>query len=272
MMSIYWQLTINSNKMLKLKNYWRATSPTIKKMSLWLKSTIGALALSAYATSEVKVGFYLLIAGAIIDGVLQLLPPDQDAASADKSTVKGAAVVALVIMASIFTLSSCRVIKPEVNRTKTDSTITTYKQVEIKVPGAKVFAGLNLDSLYHAALMAKDQRSEDSILWLNMELKYKQDSIAALKANKPIPAKPVNIPSPPQIQYVTDPQSKAQLAYWIDAYGKFQISCESRDRIIHALQAEITKLTQDKWNEIAMAVLATLLVISLIINFINRKS
>lgn len=270
--------------MLKLKNYWRATSPKIKKMSLWLKSTIGALALSAYATSEVKTGFYLLIAGAIIDGVLQLLPPDQDATKANKSAIKGAAVVALVIMASMFALSSCRVIKPEIDHTKTDSTITTYKQVDIKLPGAKVFAGLNMDSLYHAALMAKDQRSEDSILRLNMELKYKQDSIAALKANKPIPAKPVYIPSPPQKQYVTDPQTKAQLSYWIDAFGKFQITCESKDQTIHSLQAQVTKLTKEvttqkllvdktpAWNWIAMAVLATLLVISLIINFINRKS
>lgn len=281
--------------MIKLKNYWRATSPKIKKLSLWLKSTIGALALSAYATSEVKTGFYLLIAGAIIDGVLQLLPPDDSIGGYQPNTCVNTPapnggsgvpnkILTVIALLGLLLIGSCRVIKPEVDHTKTDSTITSYKQFDIKVPGAKVFAGLNMDSLYHAALMARDQRSEDSILRLNMELKYKQDSINALKANKPIPVKPVYIPSPPKKQYVTDPQTKAQLSYWIDAYGKFQISCESKDQTIKTLQAQVTKLTKDVttqkllvdktpvWNWIAIAVLATLLAISLLINFINRKS
>jgi hypothetical protein len=268
--------------MLKLKYYWSQTSPKIKKMSLWLKSTIGALALSAYVTSDPKLAVYLLVAGAIVDGLLQLLPPDQDAAKDCKCTGKGAAV--LILFASMLAISSCSIIKPEVDHSKTDTTTISYKQVAIKVAGAKVFAGLNMDSLYHAALMAKDQRSEDSISRINLELKYKQDSIAALKANKPVPPKPNYIPSPPQKQYVTDPKTKAQLTYWIDAYGKFQITCESKDQTIQTLQAQVTKLTKDKttttviqketptWNWIAMAVLATLLVICVIIIAVNRKS
>lgn len=269
--------------MIKLKNYWRESSPTIKKLSLWLKSTIGVLALSAYAQSEVRVGFCLLIAGAIIEGILQLLPPDQDAAKA-KSAVKEGVVIILILLTSALLLSACKVIKPGVDHSKVDSTSIAYKQVDLHLKGAKVFARLNMDSLYHAALMAKDQRGEDSILRLNTELKYKQDSIAAFRANKPIPPKPVYVPSPPQKQFVTDPETKAQLAYWIDAYGKFQITCESKDQTIHSQQAEITKLTSEKtsekllvketpvWNWIAIAVLGTLLLISLLLNFINRKS
>jgi len=193
-------------------------------------------------------------------------------------------IAAMLLMVSALMFNSCSVIKPEVDHTQTDSTVTSFKQVDIKLQGAKVFAGVNIDSLYHAALMARDQRSEDSIARLNMELKYKQDSIAALKANKPVPPKPIYIQSPPQKQFVTDPETKAQLSYWIDAYGKFQISCESKDQTIHSLQAQVTKLTKDittqkllvdktpTWNWIAMAVLATLLVISVLINFLNRKS
>jgi len=263
--------------MLKLKNYWRETSPKIKKLSLWLKTTIGALALSAYAQSEVRYGFYLLIAGAIIDGLLQLLPPDNDKTNADKLAIKGAGVIAFILVVLMFAFNSCSIIKPGVDHSKIDSTYTTYKQVDIKLPGAKVFAGLNMDSLYHAALIAKDQRSGDSILRLNMELKYKQDSIAALKANKPMPAKPVYITSPPQKQYVTDPQTKAQLSYWIDAYGKFQITCEAKDQKISTLQAEVTKLTKDTttttkvvtqtpaWNKVVMIIEGILLLIAVLI-------
>lgn len=270
--------------MIKLKYYWSQTSPTIKKLSLWLKSTIGVLALSAYAQSEVKTGFYLLIAGAIIDGILQLLPPDEQPKKDAGSASSKAVMIALMLTAALMAVSSCTILKPKVDHSKTDTTITTYKQVDLKVKGAKVFAGLNMDSLYHALLMAKDQRMEDSVARLNMELKYKQDSIAALKANKPIPAKPVFKPKQPTKQTVTDPETKAQLTYWIDAYGKFQITCESKDKTISTLQAQVNKLTKDvttqtvlqketpKWNWIAMAVLATLLVISVLLNFITRKS
>jgi hypothetical protein len=138
-----------------------------------------------------------------------------------------------------------------------------------------------MDSLYHVALMDQDIRKDDSIQRLNAELKYKQDSIADLKAHRPVPAPPVYIQSPPQKQYVTDPQTKAQLSYWIDAYGKFQITCQAKDQTIQTLQAQVTKLTKDTtvttkvayqtpwWNKVLMwAELAVILVL-LIYGFIK---
>ncbi len=268
--------------MINIKNYFKETSVRVKKFGLYLKGIIGTASGAAYIQNDAKLAFYFLIGGALITGLLELLPPDNETTPADKSAMNGAAVIAGLLM--LFMVGSCTVLKPEVDRTKTDTTITSFKQVDLKIKGAKVFAGINLDSLYHAALMAKDQRADDSIARLNLELKYKKDSIAALQANKPIPQKPIYIPSPPQKQYVTDPDTKAQLAYWVDAYGKFQITCESKDQTIHTQQAEITKLTKDvatqmllqnktpTWNCIAIAALATLLVISVLINVFNRKA
>jgi hypothetical protein len=262
--------------MLSFKNYLKETSPKVKKFGLWLKGLIGLLAGSAYIQQDVKMAFYSLIGGALITGALELLPPDDD----DKGTGTppgGSMAIATLLLFFGLAFSGCSIIKPEVDRTKTDTTITTYKQVDISVKGAKVSAGLNLDSLYRAALFAKDQRADDSIARLNIELKYKRDSIAALKANKPVPVKPAYVPTAPAIQYVTDPQTKAQLSYYIDQYGKLQLGCQAKDQVVATLQAQVTKLTTDKtvttdvvtqtpvWNKVVMIVEGILLLICAII-------
>jgi hypothetical protein len=270
--------------MINLKNYFKQTSVRVKKLGLYLKGVIGTASGAAYIQNDPKLAFYLLLAGALITGLLELLPPDDELSQPEFKKVSNAALIALIVLPFLALISSCTVLKPGVDHTKTDTTITSYKQVDVKVSGAKVFAGLGTDDLLHLALAAKDQRMDDSIARLKLELKYKQDSIAALKANKPIPLKPLYVPPAPQKQYVTDPETKAQLSYWIDAYGKFQIECESKDQTIHTQQAEITKLTKDvttqklltkvtpTWNWIAMAVLGTLLLISVLLNVFNRKS
>jgi hypothetical protein len=277
-----------------LKNYWTETATSVKKIGLALRALITTVAGTGFIQGDVKMAFYVVIAGGILDFILQNLPPDKPNTPGSTpanvggyqptSDIKsapptgGSGVPALIIaLLLLFCVTSCTVVKPQVDRTKTDSTYTTYKQVDIKLTGAKVYAGLNLDSLYHVALMNKDQYKDDSIARLNVELKYKQDSIAALKADKPIPQRPVYIPSPPVKQYVTDPQTKAQLSYWIDAYGKFQITCEAKDQTIATLQAQVNKLTTDKtvtvsvvyktpeWNKYVMIVLGVLLVVAIVI-------
>jgi hypothetical protein len=267
-----------------LKNYWTETPTSVKKIGLALRALITTVAGTGLIQGDVKMAFYVVIAGGILDFILQNLPPDNNAGpNAGPASISPAKIVApLIALLLLFCVTSCTVVKPQVDRTKTDSTYTTYKQVDIKLTGAKVYAGLNLDSLYHVALMNKDQYKDDSIARLNVELKYKQDSIAALKADKPIPQRPVYIPSPPVKQYVTDPQTKAQLSYWIDAYGKFQISCEAKDQTIQTLQAQVNKLTTDKtvtvsvvyktpaWNKFLM--LAELALIIAAVIFIAIKS
>jgi len=266
--------------MLKLKNYWKNNSCAVKKFGIWLKATIAGLTTSAYVQGNIKLAMYVLIAGGLVDLLLQFLPPDEPG----KPNQGNGIITAIALVMVLFTFTSCRIIKPEVDTTKTDSTYTTFKQIDIKVAGAKVHKGLDLDSLFRASLMQRDQRRADSIANLKAELQFKKDSIAALKAGKPIPPAPVLIPPKPNVQYVTDPQTKAQLSYWIDEYGKLQLGCESKDQVVSTLQAQVNKLTKQvttqklivpetpKWNYIAMAVLATLLIISVMLNFFNRKS
>jgi hypothetical protein len=264
-----------------LQNYWKDTACSVKKVGLALRALVATVGGSAFVQNDVKFAFYALLAGGVLEFVLQNLPPDKTDGTNNNTPTGGsstpAAGVAVIALLMMIFATSCTTIKPQVNRTKSDSTYTTYKQVDIKLTGAKVIAGLNIDSLYHAALMNKDQYKDDSIARLNVQLQYAKDSLTAAKANKPIPPKPVYIPSPPKKEYVTDPQTKAQLSYWIDAYGKFQIQCESKDQTITTLQAQVNKLTTDKtttidvayktpaWNKFVMILEAALLLVAILI-------
>lgn len=165
---------------------------------------------------------------------------------------------------SVSALTSCQVLKPETTYSKTDTTTTAYKEQKIQVKGATVGATLNLDSLYQAQLARL--------------MSYKTDSTAAVLAGKPIPPAPTT-----EKKYFTDPQTKAQLSYWVDAFGKLQIGCESKDQTVNVLVAELTRLTKEVskkvevafktpvWCYIALSVLGTLLLISVLINVISFK-
>lgn len=171
--------------------------------------------------------------------------------------------LSLLILIVSFISLSCKVIKPAIETSKSDETSIGYKPVDVPVKGAKVGTSLNMDSLYRAAVA--------------MRALYIKDSINAALAGKPVPA------STQQKKSITDPETKAQLTYWIDQYGKLQISCESKDQVVTMLVAEVTRLTKEvtkkteivketpKWNWISMSALATVLLISIIINLLKFK-
>jgi hypothetical protein len=265
--------------MISLKNYFKQTSPKVKKLAIKLKILIGLCAASAFIQNDPKLSFYFMLAGFALNELLELFPPD-----VTSTEVKTAGTVSLVLALVAAGFFGCTVIKPKVNTTKTDSTYTTYKQVTVDVKGAKVGAGLNLDSLYKALLIAKDQRMDDSLSNLKAENKYKTDSIAALKANKPLPPKPVFIKSPPDVRYVTDPQTKAQLSYWVDRYGKLQLGCESKDQLVQTLVAQVNTLHKQvttttqvakitpAWAWVIMAVEAVLLLIVMVLLQLERRA
>jgi hypothetical protein len=223
--------------MINVKNYWEETSPSVKRLILWLKGIIGLVSVSSFIQGDPRFSFWFLIAGIVIDGLLQLLPPDTIVKAGTK-----AVCLFICFIATTASLTGCFSKRSVVEHSVTDTTTTNYKQVAYAYKGAKVVAGLNMDSLYHAALIDKDQRLEDSVTNLKIENKYKQDSIAALKAGHPVPAAPVLIQPKPDVKYVTDPQSKAQLTYWIDQYGKLQVGCESKDQTLQLMVAQVTKL------------------------------
>lgn len=170
----------------------------------------------------------------------------------------------IVLILFVLSFSACRIIKPQTDTVKTDTTFTTYKQTEVSIAGAMVGASANLDSL-KAAYERKITR-------------YRIDSAAAAAAGKAIPQKPE-----PDKRTFTDPATKAQLTYWMDEYGKLQITCESKEQVVSLLTAEVTRLSKEVtkitevafktpvWCWVVIGVLSTLLAISLILNIILKR-
>jgi len=224
-----------------LSNYWKESSKSVKRFCLALKGFIGTVAVSTYITGDPKLAFWFLLAGAALDFVLQLLPPET------KIESPGEKVLVLAVFTA-FIFGGCQVVKPRTTHTIKDSTTINYVTVDVPVKGAKVQSGVNVDSLFKA--------------WKS-----------AQASGKPEAAKPVT---------VTDPQTKAELKYWVDQYGNLQASCESKDQTVKALIAQVSKLTSEilkktevvfvtpAWNWAAMGALLALLVASVVFNLLKK--
>ena len=59
-----------------LKNYFKPTSKNIEKILLGLKTLIGTVAVSTFFQGDVKVGFYFLLSGAVVDFLLRCTSED----------------------------------------------------------------------------------------------------------------------------------------------------------------------------------------------------
>lgn len=225
--------------MIKLKNYWEETSPSVKKLILWLKGIIGMISVSAFIQGDPKFSFWFLIAGGVVDGILQLLPADAEVKPGAKALLF---IVGLFMSASMFT--GCFSKRSVTEHSVIDTTSVSYKQVDYQYKGAKVTAGLNIDSLYKAALAEKQLEKQDSIDFAKKLAQYVNDSTTAVANHKPLPVKPVDTVIYKK-QYVTDPQTKAQLSYWVDQYGKLQVGCESKDQTLQLMVAEVNRLRSE---------------------------
>lgn len=233
--------------MIKFKNIFRKSSPAVLKLSLALKGLIGTIGTAAYFQDKPGLGFWLLVAGALIDFYLQMLPEDTKLQNGTKTLF----LIGWLIAATML-LSGCKILRPARDSSLVDSTTTTYKKVNVDIKGAKVQQGINLDSL----------------------IKSLTPSLSKGDGVKNAQTKPV---------VFTDPQTKAQLTYWVDQYGKLQVSCESKDQTIQMLVAETNRLRSQKekvtvvdyktppFNWVIISVLATLLLVSIIMNFILFK-
>lgn len=175
--------------------------------------------------------------------------------------------IAFALLGSVAAFSlvqSCKIVKPKESYMKTEDTDIKLTPVDVPVKGATVTSSLNVDSV--AKAYAADRA------------KYIIDSVNAVNAGKPIP--PPHRSDPKKF---TDPQTKAELTYWMDEFGKLQMKCESKDQVVTMLTAEITRLTKEVtakteivketpvWNYILMSVLSTLLILSVIINLFMFK-
>lgn len=234
-----------------LNNLFKDTSKSLIRASLALRALIGTVATAAYVQNDVRLAFWFLVAGAGLDFVIQLLPPD--------TKIKpGAKILVVLVSVALIWFSGCKTLHPATSSVVvTDTTVIKYKPVDVTVKGAKVTQAVNVDSLFGA--------------WLATSKEYSRDSAKAVKAGKPIPPAPVA-----PARTVSDPQTKAQLTYWIDQFGKLQVSCESKDQTVQILVAEINRLRHEvktvvkteyktpNWNYVVIVLLAAALVLTII--------
>ncbi|WP_442589192.1 hypothetical protein ACSBL2_24550 [Pedobacter sp. AW31-3R] len=171
-------------------------------------------------------------------------------------------LTALLFLTLLF---SCKVIRPESSYTKTDSTSVQFSPVEVTVRGGKVGTSLSVDSLL-SVYQAQRQR-------------HLADSSSAVQQGRKIPPPPET-----EKQSFTDPETKAQLTYWIDKYGKLQLGCESKDQTVTFLTAEITRLSKEvstqkelikelpTWAVMLFGSLGVLLLLSILLNILLFKN
>lgn len=206
--------------MLKFENIFKPTAASVVKLSLSLRVLVGVLASASYVQHKPGLSFGLLVAGAILDFVLQMLPQNV--------TVKNGANTVLIVVGLVagVALAGCKSLRPTSEHRVTDSTTVTYKKQAVVVLGASVLQTIDTDSLLD--------------VWQSKFKQFKHDSVQAIATGQPIPKPPVLAK-----RTVTDTQTKAQLTYWIDQYGKLQVSCESKDQTIQVLVAETNRLRKE---------------------------
>jgi phage-related holin len=155
-----------------------------------------------------------------------------DDAEAASGTNTADAAKLVVIGFAFILLSGCKTIRPGVDNSysKSDTTITNYKPVDVQYKGATVGASFNYDSAMGLMFTKWVKMLPVAQQSLNMDSLYKVFK-GSLKTG--------------EIKTVTDPQTKVQLQYWVDEFGKLQMTCSSKDQTIQMMVAEITRLTKE---------------------------
>lgn len=210
-------------------NYFKPTPKALLKVSLALRGFIGTVATATYFEGNKDAAFWFLVAGAAVDLIIQCIDPNSF-----KEKINSAPVLIFAIC-SLWLASSCGVMKPSTQSEKTDSTWTTYKPVDVKVTGSSVGSAFNVDSFF-AVLKGKINIPSSSTI--NTDSLFTELSKAI---KEQLAAMPPNV--------VTDPETKIQLKYWYDQFGKLNMECTSKDQTIQMLVAEINKLQKEKKTE-----------------------
>jgi hypothetical protein len=238
---------------MKLSNYYnKPTSKKWLKFLFNLKIFLGSIAATSYIQNEKDLAFWILCVGGIIDLIVNTFGPDDtDPNALLNKTSKSFLLVFLLSFCFMFQ-TGCQLKRQSVSNSRIDSTWVNYKLTKLKVPGGSVQGKpLNLDSLRNALKIGVD--SAGKTIYREMQ---------------PI--------------YFNDTSESAMLKLWIDQFGNIQTECIAKDKLIDILTAEVNKLRRElketvtkepetpKWNMILISVLSTLLIISLLINFLKR--
>ena len=224
-----------------LGNYFKENSKTIKTISLTLKSFLGTISMAAFIQGDPKLAFWVLFAGAALDSLLNLMPPDDKL----KTPVK---MIIILAMLSLL-LGGCKIIKPKEITTIKDSVSIKYKTIDIPVKGAKVYQRVNVDSLKAA--------------WQALQ-----------KSGQPTASKPTTI-----TDLKSKAELKVWIDKYGNLQASCESKDQTIQTLVAELTRTREKLTEKqsiiketpKWNYIAMSVMATLIVLLLIINLITFK-
>ena len=159
--------------------------------------------------------------------------------------------IILVILSALL-LGACTIIKPTEHTETSDVKTITLIDTTFIYTGSFINNSQQIDSIYELLLQKK--------------------------ADNP------NLKSSENIVKYTDPESKVQLSFWIDEYGKLQAKCESKDaQFMAQLQSIEHKIIQNKtvikekkniWAKVAAnaGLMSTaILLILLIINLKFKK-
>lgn len=250
-----------------LGNYFKPSSKMVLKVSLALKGFIGTISAATFFDGNKTAAFWFLIAGAFVDFILQCI--DSDTEKTVKDNAGKITIIAVVMSLSCF---SCATIRKSTTSEKIDSTSTEYKQVGVKLEGGSVKAAVNMDSIVSAlrarlsgVARATPEFNVDSLIADALEAFKKE-----MKTMKP--------------NVITDPESKVQLKYWVDQFGKLNIECSSKDQTIQMLVAELTRTRKEKTETIIQkgdpwyykliwgyTISLTLLLIIGLVNIIRKK-
>lgn len=216
------------------------------------------------------------VAKMIFKPAMRILTIGLEKHSLNNAAEKAEATKLVVVGFAFMLLTGCRVIKPEETSSfsSKDTTITNYKPVNIDVKGATVANSINQDSLFKAFAKLIENSKGNATRPINMD-----SLLTAFKANLKQGIKDTMI--------VTDAQTKVQLKYWYDEFGKLQMTCSSKDQTIQMMVAEITRLTKEVskqktieivykmpswgWVLIGMSLLIIIAFLVLCISLVYRK-
>ncbi len=113
----------------------------------------------------------------------------------------GTAAVVIFIVVIVF-LASCKTIAPQVNTAEKESYKESYTPAKVTVEGAKISTGI--DSAQLAAIIAQLKAGKDTVIY-------------------------------------RDRDGNVSMKYYLNASGKPQVECESKDRHIEYLEKEVER-------------------------------
>lgn len=195
------------------KRYFKPTPKKLLRISLAMRTMIGTISGAAYFDGKKDAAFWFLIAGAVVDFLINCQTDDR------KPSKPYIDKVLLILFGSIVLTSSCsRKVSETITISKTDSTWMTKKLVDIPVKGGAT-AGINMDSLKSL-----------------MEQYMMNTSGSNPSEITRIVEKTFSIP---------DTSGRYELRYWMDASGQLFAQCVGKDQVIQTLVEQNNRLIKE---------------------------